>query len=169
MKLILILGLIYSIPSIAQREDSLRFIKIINEDSIETSSSISASDSSLRDLVTNYNEFVLKHSMEAYKWQLLSAKLIFFVSILIVICGLYLSYLQFKSSQKRFEKVGNRARKKEDGSSSDEEKKEVNTITSLHLGKEGIKVDSAVIGLVILVVSIVYFFLYLRFAFQIRF
>jgi hypothetical protein len=168
MKFIIFFAIIYSIPSNAQNKDSLELINFLKNDSIETNLFISAPDSSLNLAVANYNLFTLTHAMEAYKWQLLSAKIIFFVSILIVIMGLYLSYLQFQSSRTDNERKGERMKKKIVGKDSEVDKNDSPSVTSFHIGKEGIKIDSAVIGLVILVVSIAFFFMYLNFAFHIN-
>jgi len=80
--------------------------------------------------------------------------------------GLFLSYLQFKVSTAHVE---HRLRiTKEDTGSSLENLNEGTPSTKFEISKDGIKIDSAVIGLVILVVSITFFFLYLRYVFPIQ-
>ena len=91
------------------------------------------------------NEEVFRYTFDqnrkVFQWQYLSSIIIFFVVILIVLMGLLLSYLQFK--------------------------KAAESSTKLELGSAGIKIDTAVIGLVILTLSLSFLFLYLKYVYPI--
>jgi len=105
-----------------------------------------------------YTKFAYDYKKGVFQWQLLSSKIIFCVVVVVVFMGLYLSYMQFRMSAQRFDKVHERHQKLIENPL---------TTTKLEISRDGIKVDSAVIGLIILVISIVFFFLYLRFVFPI--
>jgi hypothetical protein len=129
----------------------------------------SVKDTMLIKAISRYNVFVFEHKMNAYRWQLISAKIIFFVVVLIVLTGLLLSYMQFKKSMRVYNIVsGNTVA---DPKKQNEPQKESNNSelqTSLELSKEGVKISSAVIGLIILIVSVGFFYLYLQHVFGIN-
>jgi hypothetical protein len=107
--------------------------------------------------------------MAIYNWQLNSGKILFFVVVLIVLIGLYLSYLQFKASTAHLEYQRKaKASIKTTDKIAESEAATSNPITKFEISKDGIKIDSAVIGLVILVISIAFFFMYLRYVFPIQ-
>ena len=105
-----------------------------------------------------YTKFAYDYKMKVFHWQLLSSKIIFCVVTLVVFAGLYLSYLQFRMSARHFDKVHEHHQRLTENAQ---------TTTKFEISKAGIKIDSAVIGLIILVISIVFFFLYLKFVYPI--
>lgn len=78
-----------------------------------------------------------------FRWHFVNSILIFFMVITIVSSGLYFSYLQFKSSN-----FG-----KDSG---------VPLQADFKISKDGIEVSSSVIGLLVLTISLVFFYLYLN-------
>jgi hypothetical protein len=82
------------------------------------------------------------HRSRVFQWQLLSSRLIFALVILIVAVGLYFSWLQFRAGMK--EKAGPEA-----------------TSTTLEAPATGIKLSSPVLGVIILALSLAFFYLYL--------
>jgi hypothetical protein len=82
------------------------------------------------------------HRSRVFQWQLLSSRLIFALVILIVAVGLYFSWLQFRAGMK--EKAGPEA-----------------TSTTLEASATGIKLSSPVLGVIILALSLAFFYLYL--------
>jgi hypothetical protein len=82
-----------------------------------------------------------------FYWQLISSKIIFFVVIALVVTGIWFAGVQFYSGLKKGEKF--------------EENK-------LEFTKEGVKLNSSVIGLIILVISIAFFYLYLVYVYPIH-
>lgn len=117
----------------------------------------------------NYHKYMFTQRMAIYNWQLNSGKILFFVVVLIVLIGLYLSYLQFKASTAHLE-----YRRNIEASITTTDKiagidaVTSDPITKFEITKDGFKIDSAVIGLVILVISIAFFFMYLRYVFPIQ-
>lgn len=74
--------------------------------------------------------------------------------------GLILSYKQFKLN----EEIVRHGMKQNTGVID----KGVDTASSMEVSKDGVKMNTAVIGLMILVISLVFFFLYLKFVYQIE-
>ncbi|OCX54716.1 hypothetical protein BEL04_10860 [Mucilaginibacter sp. PPCGB 2223] len=144
-----------------------------------------------------YNDFVLKDRMWVYNWQDISSVIIFLMVIAVVIMGLILSYKQFAFTNQMIlkhheamlasppkqavTKVTNSAAGTQIQQSGDADEQSTTkvkvepagddipqTATTFEVSKDGLKINSAVIGLIILVVSIVFFFLYLRFVYPIH-
>jgi hypothetical protein len=114
----------------------------------------------INQIKVRYTKFAYAYRINLYNWQLTSSKYIFMVVAIIVLIGLYLSYLQFKASTKHITSTLN----KQEVTKSDDQL----SANKFEISKDGIKIDSAVIGLIILAISIVFFFLYLKFVFPIN-
>lgn len=82
------------------------------------------------------------HRSRVFEWQLLSSRMIFGLVILIVAVGLYFSWLQFMAGQK------------ENGGPE-------KASTTLEASPTGVKVSSPVLGVIILTLSLAFFYLYL--------
>lgn len=94
-----------------------------------------------------YHETGYQHRRAVFEWQLLSSKIIFVVVIGIVALGGYFSWLQFMAG-----------RREDDG---DREKTDAKDTSTVELSFKGIKVTSPVLGVVILTISLGFFYLYL--------
>lgn len=170
MKIIVFTILFSLISSSAMNQtggDSAGLMKFLESKTKEEDPAVikeSSNDSLLNKTISEYNIFAFKHRINAYKWQLFSSKIIFFMVILIVLAGLYLSYLQFDIGRSIVKKrISGKASQPLDPGLSEL----IKTQTSFEVSKTGLKIDSAVIGLLILIVSIVFFFLYLKYVFHI--
>ena len=82
-----------------------------------------------------YDKFALEHARRTYEWQYRSGIVIFVLVIASVALGLWMSFLHFYQGRK--------------GGG------------TMKLSKDGVEVSSPVIGLLILVVSLGFFYLYL--------
>lgn len=80
----------------------------------------------------------LAHRQKVFAWQYTSSLIIFFVVIGIVLIGLYFSWMQFHAAK--------------DGQVGE---------TTVEASKEGFKLSSPVLGVIILVLSLAFFYLYL--------
>jgi hypothetical protein len=100
-----------------------------------------------------YKNFGYAHRKKVFMWQLLSSKLIFFVVVGLVISGIYFAGLQFFHAIKLSKKAG-------------DVEKLMNT--ELSASSDEIKVSSPVLGVIILVLSFLFFFLYLKFVYPIQ-
>lgn len=88
----------------------------------------------------------LRHRRDVFRWQLFSSKVIFVVVILLVLAGIYFAAVQFHAG------LG---------------KKKAEAVTELVANLEGIKVSSPVLGVIILVISLAFFYCYLVFVYPI--
>lgn len=114
------------------------------------------------DLQMIYYRFSIEHQIKVLRWQFYSSILIFFSVLLIVLTGLYLSYRQFELAVPGMKRAARKKSVEEKGT------EEIQlTQTKLEISKDSIKIDTAVIGLVILVISVAFFFLYLEFVFPV--
>lgn len=89
------------------------------------------------------------HQLNVFRWQLLSAKVIFVTVILLVISGIYFAAVQFHHGLKS-------------GGQSGEQ-------TEVEATLKGIKVSSPVLGVIILTISLAFFYLYLVHVYPIEF
>ncbi len=88
-----------------------------------------------------------KHRARVFLWQLISSCIIFCVVILLVLCGVYFAWLQFKLALKQIQ-----AR----------QKNATNILaTEMSASPKEIKVSSPVLGVIILLISLLFFYLYL--------
>jgi hypothetical protein len=88
---------------------------------------------------------------QAFAWQSLSSKIIFFSVLFLVLAGIYFAAVQFHRS----------LRVKETGAAAPE-------VTELDASLKGIKVSSPVLGVIILAISLAFFYLYLQFVYPIQ-
>lgn len=102
------------------------------------------------DLKLAYDRAQLEHHIRVYKAQYYQTILIAVVVHIMIGFGLYLSYLQFKRDEK-FE---------HDQKEADDNVKADNT--EFKITKESISVSSNVIGLVILVISFLFYYVYIE-------
>lgn len=88
-----------------------------------------------------YRSSGLAHRSQVFKWQLLSGKLIFVIVIGLVISGMVFAAIQFRH--------GLKTDQTED------------VATQVELGTKGIKLSSPILGVIILFLSLGFFYLYL--------
>ena len=84
-----------------------------------------------------------QHRARVFRWQLLSSRIIFVLVIFLVLVGVYFSWLQFRLAMKAGPGAGAPAE------------------TTFEASTSGFKVSSPVLGVIILAVSLAFFYLYL--------
>lgn len=94
----------------------------------------------------------LRHRSSVFEWQLLSSRIIFVVVLLLVFAGIYFAAVQFHMGLRA---IGKGA-------------PDVPQTTELEAGAQGIKVSSPVLGVIILVISLAFFYLYLVYVYPIE-
>jgi hypothetical protein len=110
-----------------------------------------------------------EHRRQVFAWQLFSSKVIFAVVLLLVCSGIYFAALQFHAGLKRqsemhaAKRVSAAAYAGQQGTESVTDPE----VTTLSMGTEGIKVSSPVLGVVILTISLAFFYLYLVYVYPI--
>ncbi|MCU0430004.1 MAG: hypothetical protein MUF42_08525 [Cytophagaceae bacterium] len=95
-----------------------------------------------------YYKDSLQSTRKVFDWQYISSIILFFTVIVIVFTGILFAAIQFRKSMK----------------SSTEAAKESNEV---ELSLKGVKVNSSVLGVVILVISLAFFYLYLIYVYPI--
>ncbi len=98
-----------------------------------------------------YYETGLAHRTRVFSWQHLSTRIIFFIVVGLVLVGIYFAWMQFRRDM-----VTGRQ-----GSDV------TNTAHEIELSASGIKVRSSVLGVIILALSLGFFYLYLVYVFPI--
>lgn len=111
----------------------------------------------------DYRTRGFEHRKEVFAWQLFSAKIIFGVVIFLVLVGVYFSWVQFH--KKMVEPSGNSVSDTTAGTTPSGDAAEVTTISA---SAKEIKVSSPVLGVIILVISLLFFYLYLIYVFPIE-
>ena len=99
-----------------------------------------------RQNINEYNTWVLRHTKNVFILQYIKSIIIFFVVLIIVFTGLYFSFIQFKRSTNIL--------------NSENSNSEINT--TLKIGAGSIEVSSSILGLLILVISLAFLYLYLE-------
>lgn len=95
-----------------------------------------------------YRSAGYKHRSLVFEWQLFSSKIIFYVVVFLVIIGLFFSGVQFYAAYKN-----NFVETKS---------------TEISASTSGLKVSSSVLGVIILVISLLFFYLYLVYVYPIN-
>lgn len=125
-------------------------------------------------VLASFNEYLdyrisgYQHRREVFKWQLFSSKITFYVVILLVLAGVYFSGIQFhRSLDKKRPKVA------ADKVTADQEVTQVvspekSEVTEITASIKGIRVSSPVLGVLILVISLAFFYLYLSYVYPIQ-
>ena len=101
----------------------------------------------------SYMNFGYQHRKNVFYWQLVSSEIIFFVVIGLVLIGVYFAWLQFYHTIKSGKKDG------------DTDKA---LSTELTASFKEIKIVSPVLGVIILIISFLFFYLYLRYVYPIN-
>jgi hypothetical protein len=99
-----------------------------------------------------YRKSGYKHRQEVFRWQLFSSKVTFYIVILLVLSGIYFSGVQFHNAMKQ----------SSGGNVADAQ------VTEFSASAEGIKVSSPVLGVIILSISLAFFYLYLVYVYPIE-
>jgi heme/copper-type cytochrome/quinol oxidase subunit 2 len=92
-----------------------------------------------------------KHRQKVFAWQIISSEVIFYVVLLIVFVGIYFAAIQFHVGLRR---------------ESRKEAKEP-AVTELDASVKGVKISSPVLGVIILGLSLAFFYLYLIYVYPI--
>ena len=137
-------------------QDSLKLIGTVdsNEEIVnDPTSEESKYNSMMKQSFTNQYVFNVEHQKRTFTQQYFSSIFIFIMVVIIVCMGLVLSYKQFKLN----EEIVRHSMKQNNGTI----EKGTDTSASMEVSKDRIKMNTAVIGLMILVISLVFFFLYI--------
>ena len=132
-----------------------KYGKLARKDStLENIVALSKNDSLLQKELYDYYHFGLEHRKQTFSWNLSSSKITFWVVIVLVFSGIAFAGFQFYIAM--------------------QERRTASTLppmdlgTQLEAGKDGIKVSSHVLGVIILIISLLFFYLYLAYVYPIK-
>lgn len=111
-----------------------------------------------------------QHRKKVFEWQLRSSIIIFIVVVFLVSAGIYFSWLQFRQSlESRRTKALRQERQNETAAkgTNDVVTKDMEA-TKLEVSSKGIKVSSPILGVIILIISLLFFYLYLVYVYPIE-
>jgi hypothetical protein len=120
------------------------------------------------------NNYAMHHRWRSFDFQYEASIIIFILVIVIVLTGIVFSGIQFRYTLKHL----NLKEKILDAAKQADEAKQPDAVTpgaidllktDLAIGKDGIKVNSSVLGVIILVISIAFFYLYLIYVYPINY
>jgi hypothetical protein len=128
-----------------------------------------------------YHIYTNDHAIKVYNLHHNLSRYIFFLVVVIVLTGLVFSGVQFFITLKSFSKkmahtgalpvqgaLATREKKKtEDGGGEEPPIEEESTRTTVKFGKDGIEVSSSILGVIILAMSLVFFYMYLHFVYPV--
>lgn len=124
-----------------------------------------------------YQAFSYQHAQRTFDFQYWSGKVIFWVVLLIVFAGIAFSAVQFYVGLRHpLDKRAAKGSGGKDGEKKDDEKDDKDApapaaedpcVSEFEASLQGIKLKSSVLGLLILAMSMVFFYLYLKFVYQI--
>jgi hypothetical protein len=108
------------------------------------------------------------HRQRVFEWQLISSKIIFILVTLLVCSGVYFAALQFHEGMRRRAVESARIVKSTTGDGEAPAAHVEDTqVTTFSASVKGIEVSSPVLGVVILVISLAFFYLYLVYVYPI--
>jgi hypothetical protein len=125
--------------------------KVITQKDLEVSS---VSNEKLQKAYIEYKIFQMRNNQENFEWNLKSTIIIFWMVIFLVFSGIAFSGIQFyKATMNRKELL------------KDDTQNELNT--NIEASMQGIKISSPVLGIIILTISLAFFYLYLIYVYPI--
>ncbi|MDH5647773.1 MAG: hypothetical protein OEZ01_17310 [Candidatus Heimdallarchaeota archaeon] len=118
-----------------------------------------------------YKSKGLDHRLNVYKWQLWSSKLIFFTVLILVLAGIIFAGIQFRNSLIAHASSPPLPLAEKKGSETTTDLQQPNTPldTSIKASTTGFEIKSSIMGITILMISFMFFYLYLKYVFPIRF
>lgn len=146
-----------------QTDNRVSYEKMVDSISDMVDKRLAQKDTKLAALQFDYNSYSLMHTKRAFTWQYYSSIVIFFIVIGIVLTGLYMAYLQFLIYKKIV--MSQLSRQPKDDTSADNPEKILQT--DMEISDKGLKINTAVIGVIILAISLGFFFLYLKYVYPI--
>jgi hypothetical protein len=142
------LGLIDQMTQILEAEQTNRFAPTILPIEVLAPETAQSMQQALK-AYYDYRTVGYEHRRSVFRWQLLPSKIIFVIVVLLVSAGIYFSWLQFIKGLRT-------------------DKDRSSTETTFEASASGIKVSSPVLGVIILVISLAFFYLYLVYVYPIE-
>jgi hypothetical protein len=112
-----------------------------------------------------YSLFAFSIRQKAFEWQHFSTKVIFWSVLGVVVLGLGLSCVQFAFAY--YAPPWSRRKRMKKGSANERPTEPRESVTTIEVSTNAFKITSSVLGVIILALSIIFFFLYLKFVYPI--
>ncbi|SRR6266403_5597311 len=107
----------------------------------------------------------LHHRSDSFRWSLSASKIIFAVVVVLVLSGLVFAGIQFRVALARLPKErANVGKSEEQGQTGNVSE----MATNFEVSATGIRVNSSVLGVIILTISMAFFYLYARYVYPIH-
>ena len=142
----------FNIDSILQKTDA-RVNTSAADSVMKKLAVLSKEDSALKKAISEYNLFGLAHRKSSLQWNLNSSIIIFWTVIFLVLSGIAFAGIQFYIAMQAAKKTG--------------VVKPEETATQVEATVQGIKVSSPVLGVIILIISMLFFYLYLKYVYPV--
>jgi hypothetical protein len=113
-----------------------------------------------------YDKWTWEFTERIYRWQHVSGIIAFVVSVCIVIVGVAMSCLQFWTYYRTTTHKANIQKEAVEKTSDPETLKQL--VSQLEVTMQGVKLSSPVLGVIILGLSLVFFYVYLKFVYPIQ-
>ncbi len=107
------------------------------------------------------------YNQRVYEWQLFNSKIIFWLVVLLVLSGVTLSGFQFYKdhiAQVKFHELTDKMTRATDSG----QPQNKNDSMTIEASLQGLKFNSNIIGMMILIISFLFFFAYLKFVYPIQ-
>ena len=154
------------------------FVKADRDNDRETAMPPAAADNAIADPKTaeayhqalqayyKYRQDALDHRAKVFDWQLISSRMIFIVVVLLVGVGIVFSWLQFRRSLPVLKRT--RMRKNDPSSKDAPADVPAPTATTFKASLDGVEISSPVLGVIILGLSLAFFYLYLVYVYPVH-
>jgi hypothetical protein len=109
-----------------------------------------------------YTIAAYQHRRESFNWSLTASKIIFFVVVVLVASGIVFAAIQFRVAL--LEAGSGRGHKP----ASERKGSATSMATDLEFSRQGIKASSSVLGVMVLLISMAFFYLYAQFVYPIH-
>ena len=116
-----------------------------------------------------YWESSYRHRKESFDWSLTASKIIFTVVLLLVLAGLVFAAIQFWIAFSTVRQAADRESKALQAAAATSGPRDpVPMSVELEISTAGLKVNSSVLGVIILLISMAFFYLYARYVYPIQ-
>ena len=119
-----------------------------------------------------YATFSMQHAEDTYRWQHFSTQVIFCVVILLMLAGIVFSWIQFRQGMhpppaQAIALSSSKVVTSGDAALAPDVTVQKEAVTEFSASPQGIKVASSTLGVIILVISMCFFYMYLRYVYPI--
>jgi uncharacterized membrane protein len=166
-----------STKAAAPADDNQDILQAVDAGNAEVQAKRQLAEASVAAARAQYQTWSLKHAEDAYEWQHISTMIIFVVVILLMVAGVVFSWIQFRQGMHHpaqaiassVSTIAQSASASADPAPAPPEVSiEKSSVTEFSASPQGIKVASSTLGVIILVISMCFFYMYLAYVYPIN-